>query len=650
MLLLSVRFSNPQFDVAFVSIDVRFEPLFFRFTFAPCLFVVWRGSLDEKMHEDPEEQERQDSDPTDQMSSGERGFEEEAENDMCEQDEYDDEAHHHHGDIAGEIETDICSGTEDFVGDYEFGVDVGNEDATDFACLSPADIVKEQTRMIKEVAELLVVSDTVAGNLLRHFKWRQERLLAAYFENPKAVLREIGQTVSAVKKTQKQAKKKQRVEEKSEGSTTANTTSAAASNPLKVSASMNMLTSKLEGTVECLICADDLDASECTALTCEHAFCNSCWNDYLTLKITEGSVEKLTCPATGCKLIVPDQVVSMLVPESTFDKYLRFITKSFVESNAKCTWCPAPNCGNAITAEMISSSSGSNAVGGNTVTCSCGFSFCFTCHNEAHVPATCDHVRQWAAKGRDDSETTHWLGANTKECPRCHVAVEKNGGCMHMVCRQCTHEWCWLCSRNWKGHNDYYSCNRYEKAQQKKNSSEAGGSDASPSSKRGSKKKSKIAKQEEEREAQRQQLTRYLHYYERFLSHDAASKMETQIKDKAYQKMNELASTHATRTEVAFIERASDMLLQCHLTLKWSYVYAYFLPEEGAHKHLFNYLQQELEKTTEKLAELLEAPSSVMPLKRLEAVDLTALAQTKRNNLLKGVVHDEFLLASTPEQ
>jgi ariadne-1 len=552
-----------------------------------------RSETDKDQTEDPEEQESGTPEP---VSSG---VEEEAENDMCEQDDH---------------ERASVSSHDDFVGDYEFGLE-GNDDVADFECLSPADIVKEQTRMIKEVAELLVVADTVAGNLLRHFKWRQERLLAAYFENPKAVLREIGQTVP---KKKKQASKK--THELKVSSSSANGASNASS------ATLNLVTHKLSGDVECLICADDLEADECTALTCEHAFCNSCWADYLTMKITEGSVEKLTCPGLNCKLIVPDQVVGTLVEAPVFEKYVRFITKSFVESNAKCTWCPAPNCGNAITAEMLSASEH-----GSTVQCTCGYAFCFTCHNEAHAPATCEHVRLWAAKSRDDSETTHWLGANTKECPRCHVAVEKNGGCMHMNCRQCTHEWCWLCSRPWKGHNDYYSCNRYDKAQKSKES------------KRDSKKKSKIAKLEEERELQRQQLTRYLHYYERYLSHDAASKMESQIKDKAYQKMSELESGHSTRTEVQFIERASDMLLHCHTTLKWSYVYAYNLPEDGAQKHLFNYLQQELEKTTEKLAELLEAPSSIMPLKRLEAVDLTALAQTKRANLLKGVVHDEYL-------
>lgn len=543
-------------------------------------------SVSEKV-EDPEEQEDATMSPTTTDSAQEDA------DDICQQDDHNED----------EVED---SENEDFVGDYEFD-ETDTNDVADFACLSPSDIVKEQNRMIKEVAELLVVTDTVAGNLLRHFKWRQEQLLAAYFENPKAVLREIGQTIP------RKSKKK---------STLKTSSTSASSN----SNGLHLHTAKLSGEIECLACADDVDASECTALQCEHAFCNTCWADYLSMKITEGAVEKLTCPGMNCKSIVPGQLVGALVTPPIFEKYLRFMTKSFVESNAKCTWCPAPNCGNAITAEMVRNQEG------NTVKCSCGYSFCFSCHNEAHSPATCEHVRLWAAKCRDDSETSHWLGANTKDCPRCHVAVEKNGGCMHMVCRSpgCNHEWCWLCTRPWKGHNDYYSCNRYEKAQKAK------------AEKRDSKKKSKLQKLEEEREQQRQQLTRYLHYYERYLSHDAASKMEKQIKEKAYQKMAELESEHSTRTEVQFIERASYALLECHNTLKWSYVYAYHLPEEGAQKHLFNYLQQELEKTTEKLAELLEAPSSIMPLKRLEAVDLTALAQTKRANLLKGVVHDEY--------
>jgi len=110
---------------------------------------------------------------------------------------------------------------------------------------------------------------------------------------------------------------------------------------------------------------------------------------------------------------------------------------------------------------------------------------------------------------------------------------------------------------------------------------------------------------EEERERQKQQLERYLHYYERYLHNGAAARMEQQIKEKAYQKIADLSQI-ATRAEVQFIEKGTNVLLQCRNVLKWSYVFAYYLPETGPEKELFTFLQQELEKTTEKLGEVLE--------------------------------------------
>jgi ariadne-1 len=40
----------------------------------------------------------------------------------------------------------------------------------------------------------------------------------------------------------------------------------------------------------------------------------------------------------------------------------------------------------------------------------------------------------WQQKAKDDSETANWLLSHTKECPQCHKAVEKNGGCNHISC------------------------------------------------------------------------------------------------------------------------------------------------------------------------------------------------------------------------
>jgi len=134
---------------------------------------------------------------------------------------------------------------------------------------------------------------------------------------------------------------------------------------------------------------------------------------------------------------------------------------------------------------------------GTTVKCRCSFSFCFSCQYEAHAPASCDQVKLWQKKCNDDSETGHWLGANTKDCPRCSVLVEKNGGCNHMTCRQCSHEWCWMCNKPWKGHTDYYSCAKYEKIQKKK---------AEKEKNKKNKKQSKQEQVEAEREAKTYRL------------------------------------------------------------------------------------------------------------------------------------------------
>jgi ariadne-1 len=100
-----------------------------------------------------------------------------------------------------------------------------------------------------------------------------------------------------------------------------------------------------------------------------------------------------------------------------------------------------------------------------------------------------------------------------------------------------------LCLKPWKGHNDFYSCNRYEKAQKKQ--------EKKPVAEK--KKKAKWQRLEEEREKQRQQLQRFMHYYERYASYDNATKLEKQIKEKALQRMAALTNDQSTKAEVQFV-------------------------------------------------------------------------------------------------
>jgi len=91
-----------------------------------------------------------------------------------------------------------------------------------------------------------------------------------------------------------------------------------------------------------------------------------------------------------CNLVADEATVRKIVDAPTYERYLRFITKAFVEdSDGRIKWCPQASCGNAITADMVT---------GTFVKCSCGYRFCFACYREAHAPAYCDQVKLWEKK------------------------------------------------------------------------------------------------------------------------------------------------------------------------------------------------------------------------------------------------------------
>ena len=79
-------------------------------------------------------------------------------------------------------------------------------------------------------------------------------------------------------------------------------------------------------------------------------------------------------------------------------------------------WCSAPNCSNAIRASHIEP---------KPVKCVCGHTFCFACSENWHDPVRCHLIKKWIKKCDDDSETSNWISANTKECPTCGATIGK---------------------------------------------------------------------------------------------------------------------------------------------------------------------------------------------------------------------------------
>lgn len=77
------------------------------------------------------------------------------------------------------------------------------------------------------------------------------------------------------------------------------------------------------------------DKKDTWNLMCGHKFCQSCWRQYLTLKITDrshGGAVSIMCPDSECNIFADDDVIMGLIKdESLIAQYKRLITNHFVQ-------------------------------------------------------------------------------------------------------------------------------------------------------------------------------------------------------------------------------------------------------------------------------------------------------------------------------
>lgn len=411
--------------------------------------------------------------------------------------------------------------------------------------LNPNQIVENMVSSIRDVNQVVQLNTTITRILLNHFQWDKERLYERLFDGNREALFKEARIVDTTQPTA--------------NNSTIQNTAHKLSNP---------------GFKQpCPICC--MDSSHLIDMGCGHAFCHNCWMMYLSTKIMEeGQSGRITCAAHDCNMLVDDQTVMPLVTDPKVRRrYQQLITNSYVECNKQMRWCPKPECGHAIKVAYPEF---------QPVRCECGTIFCFLCGDNWHEPVKCDLIRKWKKKCDDDSETSHWIAANTKECPKCHVTIEKNGGCNHMICKNsdCKSEFCWVCLGSWNLHgSSWYSCNRFDETD------------------------AKAARDAQERS--RALLQRYLFYCKRYMNHMASLKFENKLYACVKEKMREMQQHNMSWIEVQFLNKAVDVLCQCRQTLMYTYVFAYYQSKTNQ-SIIFEDNQRDLENATETLSEYLE--------------------------------------------
>ncbi|GLB45037.1 putative in Between Ring fingers [Lyophyllum shimeji] len=530
----------------------------------------------------------------------------------------------------------------------------------EYESLSQAAVEKLMQEDVEHICGIFGVDGSTAALLLRHMSWNKERLIEKYMDNPSKVLVDAGVTVKEPSSPSAPVR--------SHSSSNSNSNANNGRRPTRSTSKLIGLASGSKSpkipTVSppalrpskptrptpfvCPICFDDSPDLKPLSLDCEHSFCSGCWTAYVSSKINDEAEHCIRCMAEGCALVTPDPFIrALLLVEptepvgepslqkenvATWARFQELLVRHFVASNPNLKYCPYPSCTNTVSCPGAASKASLATV---VPIVSCGrrgfgiteemsqsqpvgmglaakeHKFCFGCPIESdHRPVVCNVAKMWLKKCRDDSETANWIKSNTKECPQCQSTIEKNGGCNHMTCKKCKHDFCWVCMGPWAEHGTaWYSCNRFDE----KGSVEA-------------------------RDAQsrsRASLERYLHYYNRWANHEQSAKLSVELYTKTEKKMEDMQITSAlTWIEVQFMKKAVEEVEKCRTTLKWTYAMAYYLAR-GNEKELFEDNQRDLEKAVEDLSELLEQPIEAenIPTLRQKVTDKTVYVQ-KRNDIV----------------
>jgi len=324
----------------------------------------------------------------------------------------------------------------------------------------------------------------------------------------------------------------------------------------------------------CEICYTDAPIS---VLNCGHNnYCADCWSQYVATAAQEGKLcLDLKCPSQKCEERLRPCHMRRFCTGENLQMYERFMVESFVDDNDALAWCPGRSCGRACSAYPVDPNC-------PEVQCPCGTRWCVKCKGDSHQPVKCEAVRDWNKKNADTGADVRWIVANTKPCPKCKNPIEKNGGCMHMTCHRpggCGYEFCWICLKDWKTHT---TCSKFAHKDTKALGSED----------------------------ERSDLVRYAHYFERFKEHEKAQEFADANQRNILGNITSviLSVQKVSVKDVEFMEAAVNEIVACRRFLKWTYAYAYVvgLKLEEKQRQLFEFHQEQLETTLERLSHFME--------------------------------------------
>jgi hypothetical protein len=173
----------------------------------------------------------------------------------------------------------------------------------------------------------------------------------------------------------------------------------------------------------CTICLENHPQSNgflCSSCDKSHCYCHETMVAFIDSCVNDGIIS-IRCPGYGdCNAILSNEEIQQLVPLATYEKYIRYKEIKQNPHYRECPFCNHSAVGSEATPEMVCES--------------CQGKYCYF-HANAHPNQSCQRYTREQLQSQLKSLAV--IQTTTRNCPECHVATEKNGGCNHMTCHQC---------------------------------------------------------------------------------------------------------------------------------------------------------------------------------------------------------------------
>ncbi|KAF1933454.1 uncharacterized protein M421DRAFT_197634 [Didymella exigua CBS 183.55] len=223
---------------------------------------------------------------------------------------------------------------------------------------------------------------------------------------------------------------------------------------------------------ECIICATEKPAKRSFTASdmeadCQHfeQVCNICIQRQIKTKVSARELTEahLPCMFPQCEAVLDHTALKKILPKALFETWDTAVTKFTLAADAAYIACLNPACGIYFSAEdcgskhKFSSKSKSKSKQKETdidkAACPyCEHEICLSCNRPWHS-GSCNSVKR--REDQQSERTIKRLGA--KPCPKCGVNIQKNGGCDHMKCKRCRHNFCWECLGLYNGSPDIHA-------------------------------------------------------------------------------------------------------------------------------------------------------------------------------------------------